>query len=230
MDLGAYTNALYDYVHFQWNDSAVFKNVSENLLADHFDLYLFLLAPLSLLFGTYTLLIVQIAFLLFGGVGVYAYLLSSGKSKSIALFAAIFFYSFFGVFAAVSFDYHSNVIAASLIPWFFYFVRKENLIKGSIVLLLILVAKENMSLWLIFVCIGLAFEYRKNKYLRNYLIASSIFSSLYFVIITMLVMPWFSNGGMYPHFHYSVLGSSSSEAIIHLITHPIDSLKVLFIK
>src|SRR5690606_38738489 len=101
LDLGAYTNALYDYIHFQWNDSTVFKDVGENLLADHFDLYLIIFSPLSLIFGTYTLLIVQILFLLLGGVGVYAYFIASSKSKNIASYAAIFFYSFFGVFAAV---------------------------------------------------------------------------------------------------------------------------------
>ena len=45
LDLGAYTNALYDYVHFRWNDSTVFKEVGENLLSDHFDLYLIIWSP-----------------------------------------------------------------------------------------------------------------------------------------------------------------------------------------
>ena len=67
----AYTNALYDYSHLNWNDSTVFKSGAENLLADHFDLYLILFAPLSLIFKTYTLLIVQIVFILIGGMGIY---------------------------------------------------------------------------------------------------------------------------------------------------------------
>ncbi|MBD79048.1 MAG: hypothetical protein CL840_09030 [Crocinitomicaceae bacterium] len=83
LDLGLYTNALYDYVHFQWNDSSVFKMYNENLLADHFDLYLILFSPLSLLFGTYTLLVVQIIALLIGGIGAYR---------------------FFGVFGAFSYN------------------------------------------------------------------------------------------------------------------------------
>ncbi len=60
LDLGAYTNALYDYIHLQWNDSSVFKEVPENLLSDHFDLYLILFSPFIYLFKTYTLLIIQI--------------------------------------------------------------------------------------------------------------------------------------------------------------------------
>ena len=37
LDLGAYTNAIYDYSHFKWNDSTVFKEIQENILADHLD-------------------------------------------------------------------------------------------------------------------------------------------------------------------------------------------------
>lgn len=229
LDLGAYTNALYDYAHFQWNDSTVFKSVPENLLADHFDLYLPLFSPLIWVFGTYTLLVVQIFFLLLGGIGVYAYLIEAGKTKFIANCAAIFFCSFFGVFAAVSFDYHSNVIATCVIPWFFLFVKKERLVKASLLLLMILIAKENMSLWLIFVCIGLAIEYRKSIRLRNYLMLCAALSAIYFVLISMVVMPSFSMNGAYPHFHYSVLGTNITEAIVQLLSHPIDSLKVLFI-
>jgi uncharacterized membrane protein len=228
LDLGAYTNALYDYLHLQWNDSTVFKEVGENLLADHFDLYLIFFSPLSLIFKTYTLLIVQIIFLLFGGAGVYFYFKTS-ENTSIATFATIYIYTFFGVFAAVSSDYHSNVVAAALIPWFFYLIRKKQLIGSSLLLLLILVSKENISLWSVFVCIGMAFEYRKNFYLRNYLLLAAVFSGIYFISMISVVMPAFSNKGYYPHFHYSFLGNNFSEAALHLIFHPLQSLKILFV-
>lgn len=57
LDLGVYTNALYDYSHLQWNDAGVFKTEARNLLSDHLDLSLILIAPFSLLFGQYTLLL-----------------------------------------------------------------------------------------------------------------------------------------------------------------------------
>lgn len=228
LDLGAYTNALYDYAHFQWNDSTVFKSIPENLLADHFDLYLILFSPLSFLFGTYTLLIVQLVSILLGGMGVYAYFNSQMLNRNIAICATIFFYSFFGVFAAVSFDYHSNVVAATMVPWFFYFVKKDSLFKASILLLFIWIGKENMSLWTFFICLGLAFETWKTIRLRNFLLVTSILSAIYFISISTFVMPQISNNGTYPHFHYSVLGNSYSEAIVFLIQHPFDSLYALF--
>lgn len=228
LDLGTYTNALYDYIHFQWNDSTVFKSVKENLLADHFDLYLMVFSPLGLIFKNYTLLIVQIFFILLGGLGIYKYFSLSGKHR-LALFAALYFYLFFGIFSAVSFDYHSNVVAACLVPWFFFFLKQRKLVSAGILLLIILVAKENMSLWMAFVCLGLVIEYRKDPVLRKYMLASVIVCVLYFIMITSIVMPALSNNKTFGHFQYSCLGNNSWEALKFLIIHPLESIKILFI-
>ncbi len=227
LDLGAYTNALYDYAHGQWNDSTVFKPVAENLLADHFDIYLMLFSPLSFIFGTYTLLVVQILAVLFGGYGVYVFFKASNKS-SVAIFATIYFYLFFGVFSALSFDYHSNVVAATLVPWLFYAVHQKRLWLATFLMLCIIIAKENMSLWLAFILLGMTIEYYKEVWLRYYLLIASVVSFACFFIIISVVMPAFSNAGVYPHFHYSALGNNFSEALVFLLSHPLDSFKILF--
>lgn len=228
LDLGIYTNALYDYAHFQWNDSGVFKEANENLLADHFDVYLILFSPLSLLFKSYTLLIVQITGILLGGLGIYKYFEYSYKNISLAFSAMLFFFLFYGVYSALAFDYHSNVISACLVPWFFYFLKRKEIIKTSLFIILIIIGKENISLWMAFICLGLIFEYRKEAYWRNYLFFSFLFCLVYFFIITSLVMPSISSTNAYPHFNYSALGSNYLEAIQQLILHPLDSIKILF--
>jgi len=83
LDLGLYTNALYDYAHLQWNDSTVFKEVAVNLLSDHFDLYLIIFSPFGFIFQTYTLLIIQIIFVLIGGIGVYQYLMFTNNNSRL---------------------------------------------------------------------------------------------------------------------------------------------------
>jgi len=229
LDLGAYTNALYDYIHFQWNDSTAFLGIAENLLADHFDLYLILFSPFTIVFGTYTLLIIQIMFILLGGIGVYRYFILTEKTKKYALYATIYFYMFFGLISAVSFDYHSNIIAAALLPWFFYWMKRGRIITTSILLLSILISKENVSLWMAFVCLGLLFEYWRKPYWRYYLLIAFSFCVFYFIMITMVVMPALSNKMAYPHFHYSFLGSNPSEAFLYLVRHPLEAIKVFFI-
>ena len=229
LDLGAYTNALYDYVHFQFNDSTVFKNEPKNLLADHFDVYLILFAPLALIFKSYTLLIVQIFFILLGGVGVYRYFNLKQNNRQIAKSATLYFYLFFGVFSAVSNDYHSNVIAATIVPWFFHYLRKREVKVVALLFVAILIAKENTSLWMAFICLGLLFEYRKDGFLRNFMILGILLSISYFILVTSYVMPSLSGSSTYPHFHYSEIGSTPSAALIYLLSHPLESLKMLFV-
>lgn len=228
LDLGLYTNALYDYSHFQWNDSTVFKEVPENLLADHFDLYLVIFSPLSWIFGSYTLLIVQIAAVLFGGVGIYRYFGIQDVSGRTSKAALIFFLLFFGIFSALSFDYHSNVVAAMLVPWFFYAFRKRNFRVALLWLLAILISKENMSLWTAFIVLGLLCESFRNKEARSFLLLCFGISVGWFLLVTGWIMPALAASGRYAHFDYAVLGKNAGEAIRHLLEHPLDSLKVLF--
>lgn len=229
LDLGAYTNAMFDYRNFHFNDSLAFKENAENLLADHFDLYLILFSPLSFIFGTYTLLILQAFFVLLGGFGVYYYFKTDNNQPNIAIYATLYFYLFFGVYAALSFDYHSNVVAAVLMPWFFYFIKKRKLVASGFMLLFLLISKENISLWMAFICLGLLIEYRKDVRLMKFLSVCLIFSICYFGVITSLVMPMLSNSGLYPHFNYSYLGNSMFDALLNIITHPIDAIKMLFV-
>lgn len=228
LDLGAYTNALWDYAHFKWNDSAVFLAAEKNLLADHFDIYLILFSPLVYIFGTYTLLIIQILFVVAGGIGVYRFFMLEEKTRPYAMAASLYYYLFFGLLSAISFDYHSNTVAAALLPWFFVFLRRKQLTEAAIMLFLLLIAKENVSLWIAFVCLGLLIEYRKDRWLRRFLLSGFGISISYFILITFVVMPAISGQSSYPHFNYSYLGDGPAEAILFLVTNPIESVQAFF--
>lgn len=229
LDLGAYTNAMFDYMNFRWNDATVFLKEPVNLLADHFDLYLIIFSPLQFVFGTYTLLIVQIASILFGAFGVYKYILMYSGNQKIALAAMISFLLFFGIFSALAFDYHSNVVATMLIPWFFIFIRKKEFLKASLFYLLVIIAKENMSLWMLFICLGLIIEYRKEIRTLKFLLILSVLSLLYFYSVINLIMPAISGVERYVHFDFSILGETPAEALWFVITHPLQTFEYLFI-
>lgn len=229
LDLGLYTNALYDYAHFSGNDSSVFKETTENILADHFDLYLPLFSPLIYLFGTYTLLIVQIVFILIGATGIYRLIEHRFPDSGLKNYALTYFLVFFGIYSALAFDYHSNVVASMLVPWLFLAVDKRQLLKAALLALAILIGKENLSLWMIFIGLGLFIKYFKDVRLRYFLVGIILFSVIYFIAITGYVMPCLSSAGKYPHFHYSKLGPNAGEALKYLISHPIESLRLLFV-
>jgi uncharacterized membrane protein len=239
LDLGLYTNALYKYAHFQAADSLMMVENYECLLGGHFDLYLIIFSPLVFIFGTYTLLIVQIAAVLAGGIGVYRYFKpvnrNSAETQNIAslhlqpLFATIFFYAFYGIYSALSYDYHSNVVAASLVPWFFYFLKKRNFSVSFLFLTLILVSQENVALWVVFICLGLLIEYRKDVKAVKYLTIFTGISLIYFIAVIYLIIPLFSKSNEYTGFAYSVLGGSPAEAIKTLFIHPLESFRAMFI-
>ncbi|TAH40933.1 MAG: DUF2079 domain-containing protein [Bacteroidetes bacterium] len=228
LDLGLYTNAIYDYAHFTFSDSSAFKQDSSNLIADHFDLFLMLISPFSWIFKSWTLLILQIVFLIGGGWGVYTYLNERNSDKRFGIFGMLFFYLHFSLYSALSFDYHSNVLAASMLPWFFVHIQRQKLFHGSLVLLAILLCKENMALWMFFVCIGAAWLYRKKEVYKGLLIMS-LFSIVYFFFITAWLMPTLHKEGTYVQFNYSVLGSNYTEAFKMLFTDPVKIVKTLFI-
>ena len=229
LDLGVYTNVMYDYLHYGYSDTASFSDVPENILSDHFDLYLIIFSPFILLFKTYTLLIIQICAIIIGGLGVYKYfLVEAKKHKNLPLFATIFFYSFFGIFSAIAYDYHSNVIAACMVPWLLYFVKTQQIKKIVFITLFIIIGKENISFWLFFIFIALLFENRKDKKMRTVLVGLSAFSFAYFIVITGYIMPKLSINNSFYQFRYSALGSDFFEAIKQMVFHPIDTLGIMF--
>ena len=227
LDLGIYTNALYDYAHFRLPDCSMFKARVAPLLCDHFDLYLILFSPLVYIFGSWTLLLVQIAATILGGIGVYKLVGLYTEDRLLPPLAMIVFYFSFGIIQALSFDYHSNVVATMLLPWLFYGLKQQRFVLSSVLVVLFVIGKENMPLLLLFVVIGLMWDYRRDKVTMWHLAAYAVFSALYFVLINMVVMPKMggSGGGFY---RYAYLGDNYADIALNLVSHPGETLRILF--
>ena len=227
LDLGLYTHALYDYAHFRVADCGMFKDASLNLLSDHFDLYLPLMSPLVFVFGTYTLLIVQIVAVLLGGWGVYKLIRSYTDDMRMPILAAAAFFFSFGIIHAIAFDYHSNVLTAMMLPWLLYFFKQRRFALASLFVVLFVIGKENMSLWLFFIALGLMWDYRKDKQALWHLAGYAVFSLAYFCIVNMIVMPKLggSGGGFARYAH---LGDNYAEIAGGLFAHPLESLRNMF--
>jgi uncharacterized membrane protein len=229
LDLGTYVNVVYNYAHFNFASNQVWQAQSVNILGDHFDLFLMIISPLSYIFHNYTLQLVQIIFIIIGGIGIYQFCNMLFENKKIALIISISFFSFYGVFAALAFDYHSNVVAAMLVPWFFYYFFQSRWLNCNIIFLLILITKENMSLWLAFIALGLIvhFKHDKSKIKR-----ASIYGAIaitWFILLVKIIMPALFDKAIYAHMHYEVLGSGFTEIIKNSITTPLHFFSLLFI-
>ncbi len=228
LDLGLYTHAMYDYAHFRMCGCDMFKTVPQNLLSDHFDLYLIILSPLVYVFGTYTLLIVQIAAVLLGGWGVYKLIELYTDNGWLPILAVATFFFSFGIIHSLAFDYHSNVLTAMMLPWLLYFIKQRQLKWATLFVVLFVIGKENMSLWLFFIAIGLMWDYRKDKKTLWYLAAYAVFAIAYFFIINMIVMP--KLGGMGGGFaRYAYLGDNYADITKNLLMHPGKALRLLYV-
>jgi len=124
-DLGIRNNAIFDYAHFRWNEGLLTIFKFDNVLSDHFQLLPILFSPFYWIFGTYTMLILQIAAILFGGIGIYVYIRKYSGSRNTANLATVHFFSLWGIYSALGFDFHDNVVGAMFVPWFLYFIRYD---------------------------------------------------------------------------------------------------------
>ena len=230
-DLGINQNAIFDYAHFRWNDCMIMQPSFDNVLADHFSLYPIIVSPFYWIFASYTMLVFQWGSILFGGLGIYKFVHLISKSKKLATISVIHFFSIWGIYSALSFDYHDNVVAAMLVPWFLYYYRKEKYFKSILFFVFILISKENMALWAGFIALGLSFRHIINKeWSRLKLSGFLTFTAfLYFIVILKLIIPELSNtDGVYLHHSFNALGSNFGEVIINIFKHPIRAIELLF--
>jgi uncharacterized membrane protein len=229
-DLGIYNNMLYSYSHFKLNYTPLQQPLVYHAFADHFEPVFFLFAPFYWIFGSYTLLIIQIIMVIFGGIGAmrFAKLHSNNNTLSIAIL--IQFYAMWGVYSALAFDFHNNITAAMIIPWVMVFAQQKNIKPLIIAWALILLSKENMALYGIFVCLGLALHYFNDKQLRNLFLILTAASAVYFVLVVKVFIPSFQQPGagyLYDSM-YKSLGTTPKEILGNIFNKPGYLFSLLF--
>jgi uncharacterized membrane protein len=231
-DLGINNNAIFDYAHFRWNDCMIMQPSFTNVLSDHFSLYPILVSPFYWVFGSWTMLVFQILAILFGGFGIYKYVHRQTENETLSRIALIHFFTIWGIFSALSFDYHDNVVATMLVPWFLNYFEQAKWKLGILFFVLILIAKENMALWAVFIGLGLAWKNAFQKDQKKLIIGLLFaFAALtYFVLIIKVVIPSLATPGRdYLHNSFNALGSNFGEVIINIIKHPLKALELLFV-
>lgn len=225
LDLGLYTHFMYGYAHFRHPDLFMLHMSPQSALSAHFDLWLVIFSPLSYVFGSYTLLIMQTAAVLFGGWGVYKLIGLYTDDALMPLLASAMFFLSFGVIQALAYDYHSNVVSAMMLPWLLYEIKKGRFGWASLFAILLVIGKENLSLWLVFIALALVWDYRKDKKTLWWLLGYALFAAAYFIVVNMVVLPRFGARGI---MRYEYLGDNYLEIAKTLLLNPGETLRVLF--
>jgi len=233
LDLGMFNQALYCFSHLKMNYFTLdIADPPRNLtyFADHFSLITLLYSPLYYVFGTYTLLLVQIGAILLGGIAVFQYSKKHCNFSFVPYFNLIQFYCIWGVYTALAFDFHNNVIAAMLLPWLLLSWDKNNMKSFIIFVFLMLITKESTGLWLFFILIGMLFKYtERDKKDKLILIILSGVSLIYFLAVVELIMPSIShNYSTFQFERYSKYGNSALSIFYNLISNPLEIVNILF--
>jgi uncharacterized membrane protein len=233
LDYGFYNQALWDFAHFRINANTVMEPPLENYFQIHPGFTLLLLSPLyhvfTPIFGTYSLLIIQNFFILFGGYCVFQLIYRKTNDFWIAILAFLHFNLIWGHYSALSSDFIETTIGASMVPVFLLLFDKRRFIPATLVFLFIITCKENMPIWFIFISLLLIFIY-KDRTCRCVAFSFGVFSVIYLILIFKIFIPYFEIPGRpYWGFNYSVLGSGPAEALKFVFVHPIEFVKLMFV-
>ena len=231
LDYGMFNQALFAYSE---GKSALFTQGlygdEINYLCDHYSPILILLSPIRWIAGTYGLLIVQILVLLSSSFYIYKTSILKGIQHQMALMLSIFALSFWCVYGALAYDFHTNVILAGLLPAMYFFHWKGAYFKLSVLVFVGLMCKENSGYVLFFFFLVLALE---EKLERRKRMASLCFAglSLLVMILTLFYLMPKECGASHPNVEsfYQAFGNTFSEAIVKMINSPMRVLKLFIL-
>ena len=231
LDYGFYNQAFWDFAHFRLNSNTVFEPPLDSYFQVHPAFVLPVLSPLywifTPLFGTYSLLIIQNLFILLGGYGTYLFIKRKTGNFVIALLAFIHFNLLWGHYSALATDYIDVTVASAVVPFFLLFFDKQKYWLAVPFFLFTLISRENMPIWFVFISLSLMLLYKEKK-AKIAAAAFGLFSIFYFIFLFKVIIPGFERPGLhYWGFAYSSLGDNPGEAVIRIISHPLDTLRLL---
>ena len=231
LDLGMFSNEMYQYSHFRLPELTLGLKEPMPMLADHWAPILILFSPLRFIFGSYTLLIVQIAGLLFAAIFIYRIALFYQLNKYIATGSSLFFLVMWGITSALGFDFHTNVLAACMFPALYFFLLKQDQGKSILIAAIILLTKENMGFWLffIFAAFWIRAFYLKLGHHRFYITMMAV-SGFVFLTLVFKVIPSYAQGQ-----HHNLtqffghISPDMKEVVWYFISHPVEIFKLFYL-
>ena len=232
-DYAAYNFAFYDYAHFRVSPSPIYFVEGMSFLQDHLSFTFFFFIPFywlfSWIFGTYTLLVLQSAFILYGGWAVYRLIDLETKSKLFATLALVLYFVSFGRYSSFLTDTNLMIFISSVVPVFLYHFYKGDYKLSIFWFAFLLLGRESIPLWTIFIALMLMIVFRKDKKRLKYSVWFGAVSLVYFVVAFKFLIPLVEDPNRpFGLFNYAALGEGPAEALKFMITHPIDSFLLLF--
>lgn len=180
-DLGLYDQSVWQYSKFL----APYNTIKERFIfGDHLTLTLPLLAPLFWIWDDVRMLLLfQAVWISASAYAIYKLCLHRKFSDPTALSVSIIYSLFYGIQAAVFFDFHPVVIGVGLIAWLVLFMETNRKKLFWLTLVLLLLTQENMGIALI--CLAAIYVWKKQ--FRNISIAFVVIGILWSAISSKVI-------------------------------------------
>ncbi len=180
-DLGLYDQSVWQYSKFL----SPYNTVKERFVfGDHLTLTLPLLAPLFWIWNDVRMLLLfQAVWISASTYAIYTLCLHRKFSDITALCVSIIYSLFYGIQAAVFFDFHPVVIGVGLIAWLILFLETKRKKLFWITLILLVLTQENMGIALI--CLAAIYFWKKQW--RNISIAFVVIGIAWSIISSKVI-------------------------------------------
>ena len=236
-DLVIFDEAVRSYSHFLPGTSII-KGLHNGFgphfseLGDHWSPILAALSPLYWIYsGPQTLLVAQAVLFALAIPPLWVFTrraFGGGRKATVAAYLVSVAYALsWPIASALAFDFHEVAFAPLLIAIALERLQAGRLRTALIALTALLLVKEDMGL--LVAGIGIYLAVARPRVVRRQLLVGCILivaGLLDTVIATYVLIPAFGGRSDY-YWAYTALGANGQEAVGHLITHPISSLKLL---
>jgi uncharacterized membrane protein len=220
-DLGLFDQTIWGYSRLEMLPNTVVR--LPNLLGDHFHPILIGLAPLYWVWSDpRALLITQAAALALSSVPLFFWAREQLGLGAAALFQ-IAYLTFWAVLGGNIFDFHELALAAPIVSLALYGVLTRRVWLVWTTAALALLTREDLALT--FAALGLYVALVQRRWRLGLSLTAVCLA--WFAAMFKLVIPALADRS-YSHWWYGALGSGPGSALVHLVGHPLDSLRLFF--
>lgn len=220
-DLGLFDQTVWGYSRLEVVPNTILR--LPTTLGDHFHPILMALGPLYWIWSDPRLLLIVQAILL----ALASLPLFFWARQQLGLWPAVLFQTAYLIFWAVLsgnlFDFHELAFAAPILSFALYalLTKRTRLLLAMVALALL--TREDLALT--FAAIGLYLAVSQRRYKLGLSIAAVCIG--WFAVMLKAVLPALA-GRAYSHWSYPALGSGPGEALVNLVAHPIESVRLFF--
>jgi uncharacterized membrane protein len=221
-DLGIFDQAVWGYSRLEWMPNTILR--LPHVMGDHLHPILVSLAPLYWVWDDVrALLVVQALLLALAGVPVFLW-----AREQIGSVPALTFQTAYLVFWAVVggsiFDFHELAFAAPIVSVAIYAALTRRTALLWLFVVLGLLTREDVALTFVGLALFIGVVQRR---WRDAVALAGV-AAAWFVFAFKVAIPALAGGNAYAHWAYSQLGENPASAVLHLVTHPVDSARTFF--